>query len=65
VAHGVEEMDDFVSISSALYINVGTLSAHWVEGMRRGALRANALNKPWVLDPVGCGATAFRTKVRF
>lgn len=24
-------------------------------------LQAAALNKPWVLDPVGCGATTYRT----
>jgi hydroxyethylthiazole kinase len=24
-------------------------------------LQAVALNKPWVLDPVGCGATTYRT----
>jgi hydroxyethylthiazole kinase len=31
--------------------------------MRAAVMRARALGKPWVLDPVGCGATAYRTQV--
>jgi hydroxyethylthiazole kinase len=31
--------------------------------MRLAATRARALGKPWVLDPVGCGATPYRTSV--
>jgi hydroxyethylthiazole kinase len=31
--------------------------------MRLAAVRATALGKPWVLDPVGCGATPYRTGV--
>ncbi len=29
---------------------------------QRAARRAHALGKPWVLDPVGCGATPYRTR---
>jgi len=61
MVHAVEEVDEFVAISSALVINIGTLSPQWIEGMRRAAKQAVALGKPWVLDPVGCGATKFRT----
>lgn len=63
MVHAVEEVEDFVSISSALVVNIGTLSPSWVEGMQRAAARAIALGKPWVLDPVGCGATPYRTRV--
>jgi hydroxyethylthiazole kinase len=31
--------------------------------MKLAAAKATALGKPWVLDPVGCGATAYRTGV--
>jgi len=31
--------------------------------MQLAAKTANSLGKPWVLDPVGAGATVFRTKV--
>jgi len=61
MVHASEEVDDFVAISNALVINIGTLSPTWIEGMQRAAKRAVSLGKPWVLDPVGCGATKFRT----
>jgi hydroxyethylthiazole kinase len=63
MVHAVEEVEDFVAISSALAINIGTLSPRWVEAMRLAAKKAVALGKPWVLDPVGCGATPYRTSV--
>src|SRR6202030_1148037 len=63
MVHAVEEVEDFVSISSALVINIGTLSPRWVDAMRLAAAKAVQLGKPWVLDPVGCGATPYRTSV--
>jgi hydroxyethylthiazole kinase len=62
MVHAIEEVEDFVAISDALVINIGTLSPPWVEGMRRAVLAANEARKPWVLDPVGCGATPYRTE---
>lgn len=61
MVHASEEVDEFVAISNALVINIGTLSPPWIDGMQRAAKQAVALGKPWVLDPVGCGATKFRT----
>ena len=61
MVHALEEVEDFVSISSALVVNIGTLSPAWVAAMERAADRAVALGKPWVLDPVGAGATRYRT----
>ena len=61
--HCKEEVEDFMRIASALLVNVGTLSADWVESMRLAAAAAKELGKPWVLDPVGAGATRFRTEV--
>jgi hydroxyethylthiazole kinase len=62
MVHAVEEVEDFVAISDALAVNIGTLSPPWVEAMHKAVARANALGKPWVLDPVGCGATPYRTQ---
>ena len=62
-AHSIQEVEDFVGISSALLVNVGTLTPDWVESMKLAAVTARAQGKPWVLDPVGCGATPARTKV--
>ena len=61
--HAREEAADFVAIASALVVNIGTLSPPWVEAMHQSAQAAGALGKPWVLDPVGCGATPYRTEV--
>jgi len=61
MAHALDEVEDFLRISSALLINMGTLSSEWVAAKKLAAAQAQALGKPWVLDPVGCGATPYRT----
>jgi hydroxyethylthiazole kinase len=61
MAHAEEEMTDMVGIASALVLNIGTLSGSWVRAMLKAAEQANARGIPIVLDPVGAGATRFRT----
>ena len=51
-----------VGLASALVINIGTLSEHWVEAMLLAGRAASARGIPVVLDPVGAGATAYRTE---
>jgi hydroxyethylthiazole kinase len=63
MAHAVEEVEEMVSIASALVINIGTLSSQWVDGMKLAMKKAVALGKPVILDPVGAGATSYRNKV--
>lgn len=63
MVHAAEEVEEFASISRALVINIGTLSPRWVDAMRLAATRAGSANIPWVLDPVGAGATTYRTEV--
>ncbi|MBN9063241.1 MAG: hydroxyethylthiazole kinase [Rhizobiales bacterium 65-9] len=60
MVHAVDEVEDFVAISASLVVNIGTLDAGWAQSMRLAAAKADALGKPWVLDPVGVGATRFR-----
>jgi hydroxyethylthiazole kinase len=62
MAHAQEEVEDMVNIASALVINIGTLSPPWVRSMISAALRAAERKIPIVLDPVGAGATPFRTR---
>jgi len=62
MAHAVEEVEDMVGIAAALVINIGTLSGHWVEAMFKAARRAKSKGIPIVLDPVGAGATPYRTR---
>jgi hydroxyethylthiazole kinase len=61
MVHAEEEVEEFVAIARALVVNIGTLSLPWVAAMVRAAERARALGRPWVLDPVGAGATSYRT----
>lgn len=63
MAHAHPELQDMVSIAGALVINIGTLDEYWVESMRLAARQAQTLQKPWVLDPVGAGATAYRNQI--
>ena len=62
MAHAEEEVADMVGIASALVINIGTLSREWIKAMHKAAERAAERGIPIVLDPVGAGATAFRTE---
>ena len=61
MAHAVEEMPDIAAISSALVLNIGTLSPAWVESMRLALTTANSRGVPVVIDPVGAGASRYRT----
>ena len=62
MAHAKEEVEEMVSFADAFVINIGTLSEHWIESMLRAGRKANELGVPVILDPVGSGATALRTK---
>lgn len=63
MAHAKSEVSDMVALSHSLVINIGTLDEYWSQAMLQAAEQAVSLNKPWVLDPVGAGATAFRDDV--
>jgi len=62
MAHALEEVEDMVDIASSLVINIGTLSPPWVEAMILATQAAAKKNIPVVLDPVGAGATPYRTE---
>jgi hydroxyethylthiazole kinase len=63
MAHAHAEVEELVGICQSLVINIGTLSEYWVDAMNLAAKRAHELRKPWILDPVGAGATAYRNNV--
>lgn len=62
MADDAAEVEQIVALSSALVINIGTLNARTVESMLAAGKRANALNIPVVLDPVGAGASDLRNE---
>lgn len=61
MAHAEEEVAELANITNALVVNIGTLSTPWVKAMFLAARAARAKNIPIVFDPVGSGATSFRT----
>jgi hydroxyethylthiazole kinase len=62
MAHAREEVEEMVQLAGALVLNIGTLSPHWVDAMLAAGRKANELGVPVVLDPVGAGATTYRTE---
>ena len=62
MAHAREEVEEMVGLAGALVVNIGTLSPPWVEAMIAAGAAANARGVPVVLDPVGAGATTYRTE---
>lgn len=62
MAHCLAEVEEMAGMADALVLNIGTLSEDWVTSMIAAGKTANARNIPVILDPVGSGATAFRTR---
>ncbi len=62
MAHAKEEVEEMVSISNALVLNIGTLDPAQIESMLIAGKKANQQNIPIILDPCGAGATTFRTE---
>lgn len=50
------EAEQFVSLVSALYLNIGTLTAEQKDATILAAKKASQLKVPIILDPVACGA---------
>jgi hydroxyethylthiazole kinase len=62
MAHAREEVEEMVGFAGALVLNIGTLSPAWVEAMLAAGRAGNERGIPVVLDPVGAGATRYRTE---
>ncbi|KGX87215.1 hydroxyethylthiazole kinase [Pontibacillus litoralis] len=58
-----EEAAEMASIADGVLINIGTLTANEVKAMKAAGKKANELNIPVVLDPVGVAATPYRKQV--
>src|SRR2546423_14353524 len=62
MAHAREEVEEMAALAGALVLNIGTLSPSWIDAMLAAGRAANGAGVPVVLDPVGAGATAYRTE---
>jgi hydroxyethylthiazole kinase len=63
MAYAPEEVADMVSISRSLVLNIGTLNKDVVGSMILAGKTANEHGIPVIFDPVGTGATPFRTEM--
>lgn len=63
MAHAKSEIREMVNIAHSVVINIGTLDEYWSESMLMAAESAHSIGKPWILDPVGAGATSYRDQV--
>lgn len=61
MADDKNEAADITEICAGLNINIGTLNTRTIDSMLIAGKRANDLNHPIVLDPVGAGASKLRT----
>ncbi|NKI20884.1 hydroxyethylthiazole kinase [Paenibacillus dendritiformis] len=61
MAYAREEVADMAAIAGALVLNLGTLSEDTIESMIVAGQAANRHGVPVLLDPVGAGATRYRT----
>ncbi len=62
MAYAKEEVEEMAKIAGALVLNIGTLNETEIEAMILAGRSANAHGVPVIFDPVGAGATAYRTQ---
>ncbi len=65
MADDIAEVEEITAICSSLNINIGTLNSRTIGSMIAAGKKANELNHPTVLDPVGIGASALRNGTAF
>jgi hydroxyethylthiazole kinase len=56
-----EEANDLIEIAHTVVINIGTLNKAFISLAKKACEIANQLNKPIIFDPVGAGASTYRT----
>lgn len=61
MADDINEVSEITTICNSLVINIGTLNERTIASMIKAGKMANHLNHPVILDPVGAGASKFRT----
>jgi hydroxyethylthiazole kinase len=62
MAHSRHEVEEMAALASALVLNIGTLDEAWIDAMLLAARVANDRGIPVILDPVGAGATGYRSR---
>lgn len=63
MADDKDEVADITTVCAGLNINIGTLNSRTIASMLIAGKKANEINHPVVLDPVGAGASGLRTEI--
>ncbi|GAB3299265.1 hydroxyethylthiazole kinase [Parasphingorhabdus pacifica] len=63
MVENVEEAAEVAGAADGVLANLGTLSPERDAALRAAASGARVASTPWVLDPVGSGLSAYRTKL--
>lgn len=62
MTQSLEEMEELIHIAQGVVINIGTLNPEFIRLCEKACSIANQSGKPIVFDPVGAGASQYRTK---
>lgn len=60
MAEDEDEMEDIISISNGLLLNIGTLNKKQIKSMHKATISATQKNIPIIFDPVGAGISKLR-----
>ncbi len=63
ISTSIDEIEELVKISQAVYINIGTLNQEFIELAKFTCLVAKKYRRPVIIDPVGAGASRMRTEI--
>lgn len=63
MSEAIQELDDLIALAQIVVINLGTLNSNFINRCQYACQIANLKNKPVVLDPVGAGASVYRTEI--
>ena len=63
MANAVEEVEEMVAHAKTLILNIGTLDRSQVEAMLLAGKKAKSIGTPVIMDPVGAGATRYRSEI--
>ena len=62
MAHAEQELPDLIQLCQAINLNIGTLDENWLASINTAAKTANNYQVPIIFDPVGAGASTYRTQ---
>jgi hydroxyethylthiazole kinase len=59
----LEELEEMINLAASVVINIGTLNENQVKVFKSAVSIASKFDKKIIIDPVGAGATCYRTNI--